>query len=347
MVVFGCELLHRGYSVELIVANLEGALQEIIPERLRVVNLGSSRMIHSLPKLIKKLRSEPPKAIFSTITHANLIAACAGRLAGLSDQVVVRQSSSPLSEDKDTLGRKISHRLIPPMYRRARAIIAVSEGVRDELIAMDASLRPRIQVLPTPVLTDDIRAKGDERPPHRWFVDRNAPVIVSAGRLVESKGMVELLQAHAKIRARREAKLIIIGEGGYRAQIEAEIQRLGLENDVDLPGFQSNPFSFMSHANVFAFASHFEGLPNVLVQAMSFGTPIVSTDCKSGPAEILEGGMWGTLVPVKDVAALAHAIDQSLDLPKQSAAQRRAWERFGAAEATSGYLAAAGLPESV
>jgi glycosyltransferase involved in cell wall biosynthesis len=347
MVVFGCELLTRGYSVELIVANLEGALQEIIPKELRIVDLRSSRMIHALPKLIKKLATEPPQAIFSTITHANLVAACAARLTGLSARAVVRQSNSPLSEARDTLGRKISHRLIPPVYRRARAIIAVSDGVRDELTAMDSSLRPRIQVLPTPVLTDDLRTKGAEKPKHPWFEDRRAPVIVSAGRLVESKGWIDLLRAHAQIRARREAKLIIIGEGSYRAALEAEVKRLGLQEDVALPGFQSNPFSFMNHANVFAFASHFEGLPNALVQAMSFGTPIVSTDCKSGPAEILEGGAWGTLVPVKDAGALAQAIERSLDLPKQRAAQLRAWERFGAAEATSGYLAAAGLPESV
>jgi glycosyltransferase involved in cell wall biosynthesis len=344
MLNFGEQLLKRGYAVTLIVANMEGALQKLIPTEMKVVNLRSDRMIRALPRLVRWLRATPPDAIFSTITHANLVAACAARFTGLSSRMVVRQSNAPLSERKVTLGRVLSHRLIPYVYRWTRGIIAVSDGVRAELTAMDSALADRIQVLPTPVLTEELAAQGEAIPHHPWFIDRRVPVIVSAGRLVEHKGMLDLIRAFALIRSHREARLIIIGEGSFRQTLEDEVTRLGLRDDVSLPGFQHNPFSYMNHASVFVLASHYEGLPNVLIQAMSFGTPIVATDCRSGPAEILEGGRLGRLVPVMDVPALARAIEESLLLPKQRKAQARAWERFGAGEATSRYLWMAGLP---
>jgi glycosyltransferase involved in cell wall biosynthesis len=344
MLNFGEQLLKRGYAVTLVVANMEGALQKLIPPEMEVVNLRSDRMIRALPRLIRRLRRAPPDAIFSTITHANLVAACAARFTGLSSRMVVRQSNAPLSERKGTLGRVLSHRLIPYVYRWTRGIIAVSDGVRAELTAMDSTLADRIQVLPTPVLTEELRIQGAEIPCHPWFIERTAPVIVSAGRLVEHKGMLDLIRAFALVRSRREARLIIIGEGSFRQNLEDEVAHLGLEDSVALPGFQHNPFSYMNHASAFVLASHYEGLPNVLIQAMSFGTPIVSTDCRSGPAEILEDGKLGRLVPVMDVPALAQAIEEAVLLPKQSTAQARAWERFGAGEATSRYLSMAGLP---
>jgi glycosyltransferase involved in cell wall biosynthesis len=344
MLVFSKELVSRGYAVDLVLANLEGALTDLIPSGVRVVNLRSARMMRAIPKLIRYLRSVSPCAVYSTITHANIAATCAARFARLQAPVVVRQSNTPLSETKDSIGRFLVSRLIPMSYPSAHAIIAVSEGVKEELIALNPDLRNHVHVIPTPVLTSDVVSQAAEDPGHPWFDDLSVPIVVSAGRLKPHKGMRELIRAFHKVRAKRRAKLVILGEGSDRLRLEREISRLGLGDDVDMPGFRKNPFPFMQRAAVFVLASHYEGLPNVLVQAMSVGTPIVATDCPSGPAEILEGGRWGTLVPVGSEEALALAISEALDRPRQVAAQARAWERYGAGAATSQYLAVAGLP---
>ncbi|MEY4700461.1 MAG: hypothetical protein RL326_648 [Pseudomonadota bacterium] len=345
MLVFARELLLRGYPVDLVLAKREGALQPLIPFGARVVDCKSSRMLHTFPKLAAYLRANKPAAVYSTITHANIMAALTCQAVKFEAPLIVRQSNAPLSEHKSGVMHEVSRRLIPMTYPKASSVIAVSKGVQEELISMQPMLSERIQVLPTPVLTSDVRRQGEQTPAHPWFTERRAPVILSAGRLERHKGMFELLRAFAVVRKSRDAKLIIIGEGSARTELEAEVMKLGLANDVDLPGFQENPFPFMNHATLFVLNSYYEGLPNVIIQAMSFGTPIVCTDCKSGPSEILEAGRFGRLIPVRSHEKLVTALTESLDLPKHRAAQASAWSRYGAEEATSAYLACANLPE--
>ena len=345
MLVFAGELLNRGYGVDLVLANKEGALVPLVPSGARVIDCKSRRMLHVFPKLATYLRANHPMVVYSTITHANIMATLVSRAVGLKVPIIVRQSNAPLSERAVGLSHAVSKRLIPVAYQAASSVIAVSEGVRAELLSMQPRLLGRVQVLPTPVLTNDMRRQGDESPPHGWFEESRVPVIVSAARLERHKGLIELIRAFAVVRRSRQARLIILGEGSIRAELEQEVMRLGVGADVDLPGFQRNPFSFMNHASVFVLNSEYEGLPNVLIQAMAFGTPIVSTDCKSGPSEILESGRFGRLIPVGSQEHLVAAIQDSLDLPKHREAQQSAWRRFGAEMATSAYLACAGLPE--
>lgn len=347
MLMFAQELIKLQFSVDLVLANLEGALEDQLPPGVRVFNLRSPRMLRALPGLVRYLRERQPTAIFSTITHANIAATWATRYVGLNAPVIVRQSNTPISEAKGSWGRLLTGCLIPYVYRLADGVIAVSDGVREELVEMNAKLQEVTSVLPTPVLTPEILAQADERIQHPWFAEPDVPVIVSAGRLKRHKGMVELVRAFARLRRERRARLMILGEGGYRPQIEAEIRSLEIQRDVELAGFFNNPFPYMKQASLFVLASHYEGLPNVLIQALAFGTPVVATDCKSGPAEILEQGKWGRLVPVGDEDALVDAMRDSLHLPRQAAAQQSAWERYGAAEATRRYLAVAGLDVNV
>jgi len=345
MLVFAGQLQQRGFSVEIVVARLEGALQALVPNGVRIYDLGSRRMLNAIPRLTTYLRRQRPKALFSTITHANIAAVCAATLARVHTRVVVRQSNAPLSEQVSNVGQAVCRRLIPLVYKKAAGIIAVSEGVGEELRLIGPHLSDRVRTLPTPVLNEQVRRQGEEIPDHIWFRKKACPIVVSAGRLESSKGMLDLLRAFARLRNNTVARLIIIGEGSQRQQLEAESQRLGLSECVSLPGFQSNPFSFMNHADVFVLASHYEGLPNVLIQALGFGTPVVATDCRSGPKEILEDGRWGTLVPVGSEGQLARAIESALQRSKNEAARRSAWRRFDADAATSGYLDMAGLPE--
>jgi glycosyltransferase involved in cell wall biosynthesis len=346
MLLFGDELVKLGWDVDLVLANLEGALQGLIPSGMRVVNLASSRMLLAIPRLVSYFKQVNPLAVYSTITHANIAATYAARRARVRAPVIVRQSNAPLSETKDSFGRFLTSRLIPLAYSHASSVIAVSEGVREELIAMSSELDNKIRVIPTPVLTEQVRQQGEQSPQHRWFEDRAVPVIVSAGRLKKHKGMVELIRAFKLLRSNARARLLILGDGPERERLEGEVRELQLQDDVELLGFKPNPFPFMNRASVFVLASHYEGLPNVLIQAMAFGTPIVATDCPSGPAEILEQGAFGRLVPVGALSELADAIQRSLHLPKQRIAQAHAWSRYGADAAVGSYLAVAGLNAS-
>ena len=138
-------------------------------------------------------------------------------------------------------------------------------------------------------------------------------MILGVGRLTQAKDFPTLIRAFALVRKKRAARLMILGEGEERPKLEALVRELGLEREVTLPGFVDNPYKYMKRAAVFVLSSKWEGFGNVLVEAMALGTPVVSTDCPSGPAEILENGRWGRLVPVGDVYALAEAIIETLD----------------------------------
>ncbi len=208
---------------------------------------------------------------------------------------------------------------------------------------MAPRLTDRIRVISTPVISDDVVAQGLERVEHPWFLERDKPIILSAARLEPHKGVLSLVRAFAKVRTKRDALLVLLGEGTLQERIADEVQALGLTDHVAMLGFVKNPYAYMSKADVFVLASEFEGLPNVLIQAMAFGTPIVATDCKSGPAEILEGGRFGTLVPVKDEEALARGVLHALTLPRQLEAMAHARATYGAQRAVDEYLAMAGL----
>jgi glycosyltransferase involved in cell wall biosynthesis len=147
---------------------------------------------------------------------------------------------------------------------------------------------------------------------HPWFERGQPPVILGVGRLSPQKGFATLIRAFSQVRQTRLARLLILGEGRERPMLEALVRELGLEQDVKLPGFTTNPYPYMSQASLFVLSSRWEGLPGVLIEALYCGTPVISTDCPSGPREILKGGLYGQLVPVDDVGALAPAIEMAL-----------------------------------
>jgi len=343
MLVFCRELVELGLSVDLITVRLEGPLQQLIPTGVSVIDLKSRRATLALPKLISYLKETEPAALFSTIINANVVAALARLLSGSRIPTVVRESNAPLSSPKNSVSRWITHKVAPFLYQFANGVIAVSQGVADELSEMAPRIKERIRVIPTPIISDDVIAQGALPVEHPWFAQRDKPIILSAARLERHKGFLPLLQAFSELRATHDVRLAILGQGSMREQLEAEIERLGLKEHATLLGFAHNPFAYMSKADVFVLASEFEGLPNVLVQAMAFGTPIVATDCKSGPAEILCGGRYGTLVPVGDVQALARGLGEALGQPRHLEAMAHARSVYGARNAAHEYLAMAGL----
>jgi glycosyltransferase involved in cell wall biosynthesis len=192
----------------------------------------------------------------------------------------------------------------------------VSEGVKDDLARAGRLSLEQIRVVPNPVVTSELFEMAAVPIDHPWFVEGAPPVILGIGRLTTQKDFGTLIRAFAEVRGQREARLMILGEGSERPALERLARELGVRDDVVLPGFVDNPFAFLKRAALFVLSSTYEGLPGVLIQALACGTPVVSTDCDSGPREILDGGRLGILVPVGDLDALANGIREALDHPR-------------------------------
>ena len=335
MLMFCRELLNRGLLVDLLTTRFEGPLCGLVPHGVSLVDLKSKKTSLALPRLVRYLRQTRPDALYSTIMNANVIAALAGKIAGGQTKMIVRESNAPISSPKTSMSAWATYKAAPHLYRLTDGIIAVSRGVADELEVMNPRLIDKIRVISTPVISDDVIAQGMEPVDHPWFVKRDKPIILSAARLEPHKGMLTLVRAFSQVRTERDARLVVLGQGTQQQQIEAEVKKLA----GPLQGARAR----MSKADAFVLASEFEGLPNVLVQAMAFGTPIVATDCKSGPAEILSGGRFGTLVPVKDQQNLAKGLLHALTLPRQHEAMAHARATYGARRAVEEYLEMAGI----
>ena len=185
------------------------------------------------------------------------------------------------------------------LLRYADVVIANSRGAADDLVGAAPNLAPQVtRVIHNPVVWPELAEKAVEPVDHPWFQDSSLPVVLAAGRLVPVKDYPTLLEAFANVVLKvRLARLVVLGEGPERAALRLLVEDLGIEDAVDFPGFVSNPYSYMSRAKLFALSSLYEGSPNVLVQAMACGTPVVSTDCPSGPREILRDGALGRLGP--------------------------------------------------
>jgi glycosyltransferase involved in cell wall biosynthesis len=222
-----------------------------------------------------------------------------------------------LSSEAKHFGSDLRIRFLPYLIKRfypwADVIVAVSKGVADDLIHLTGIPNRQVRVIYNPIVTPEFRKKTEAFLDHPWFGPGQPPVILAVGRLTAQKDFATLIQAFAQVRQTRQTRLLILGEGEERPRLEAQIHLLGLQEDIGLPGFVSNPYPYMCRAGVFVLSSRWEGLPGVLIEALYCGAPLVATDCPSGPREILAEGRYGQLVPVGDAPALAEAIHLALD----------------------------------
>jgi glycosyltransferase involved in cell wall biosynthesis len=314
----------EGRRVELVLMRARGELLAQVPEGVAVVDLGAPYLgdalfVTALPALTAYLRRRAPRVLYAGMTTVNLIALWARRRAGAATRVVVSEHV-PVSVNARTHPLK---RVLPALIRRAYpaadAVVAVASALADDLAQVGGLPRERIDVVHNPVVTPALLEGARRRPDHPWF-DQDVPVVLGIGRLVAQKDFGTLLEAFAIVRRSRAARLLILGEGPDRPALEAAVERLGLADDVALPGFVPDPAAYLAHADLFVLSSRYEGLAVVLIEALACGCPVVSTDCRTGPDEILEGGAHGRLVPVGDAAALAAAMAATLDAPPPRAA---------------------------
>lgn len=308
---------NRGYKVDLLLVKAEGPYLHDVSPQVSVVDLNAKRALTSIPGMVHYLRTERPHVMITGLGHINNVALIARLLAGGSTRIVLTQHNT-LSNNLTKLSRwrrRIMLGVTKRLFPRANQIIAVSAGVADDLAEMTGIPRDRILVIYNPVITPEMRLLAQNFPNHPWFAAGEPPVVLGVGSLTVQKDFATLIRAFARVRNDHPARLLILGDGPEREDLEKLAAELSVHEDVSLPGFVDNPFAYMSNSAVFVLSSRWEGLPTVVIEALYCGAPIVSTDCPNGPQEILAGGRYGKLVPIDDVAALAAAMADALDSP--------------------------------
>jgi glycosyltransferase involved in cell wall biosynthesis len=327
-----------GRQVDMVLVWAEGPYLEMLDPRVRVVDLAVSSQVGAVPALARYLRRERPQVLLSAMDVFNVVALLARRLAGVRLPVVV--TSHIHMSTRARQGTRVRDRLLPRLagrvYRSADRIVAVSAGVADDLAETTGLARQRIDVLYNPVVTEELEARACEPVDHPWLAAGAPPVIVSVGALTLQKDHATVLRAFAHLR--RPARLMILGKGPNQAALKNLACELGVVDAVAMPGFVDNPFAYMARAKLLVLSSAWEGLPTVLIEALACGCPVVSTDCPSGPREILEDGRYGILVPVGDEAALAAAIDAALDAPHDPVALKARAAAFAVEPVARRYL---------
>ena len=252
--------------------------------------------------LREAIRRSDPHVVISFVDKTNVLTLMA--TVGLSIPVVVSERIDPRHHGIERLGAFLRW----VFYRRATALVIQTDGLRRWAHGL---IDPRaVYVIPNPLAQE---IEGDGRPVKSGGTEN---VVVSMGRLVAQKGFDDLLKAFARCtRSRPDWSLVIIGEGPERDRLGALAAELGVQSRIRLVGRLADPFAILRRAELFVLASRYEGFPNALVEAMACGLPVVSTDCPSGPRDIIRQGVDGVLVPPDDVAALAEAMGRLMDDP--------------------------------
>lgn len=316
MVTLANGFAERGHRVDLVLATATGPYLTEVSAAVRVVGLRSRGILASLPGLVAYLRRERPDAMLSAMTHANVIAILARMLVGFPRKLVISERSSiKATRSSENMIMNVVIRILRRLlYRKSDIIVAVSRDMAKELVEIFPRFEDKIHYVYNPVVGSQLDTLAARKPDHPWFDDEDVPIVLGVGRLTEQKDFVTLIKAFSRVRTQRRVRLLILGEGEDRQKLEQIAGELGVAEDVSMLGFVENPFCYMRRANLFVLSSRWEGLPGVLIQAMACGARVVSTDCPTGPAEILENGRWGALVPVGDDATLARAMLAALDL---------------------------------
>jgi glycosyltransferase involved in cell wall biosynthesis len=331
-------LAQQSFAVDLVLQNATGSYLSQVPDSLHLVDLQVFGPLSNLQSLARYLDQRRPDVLLAILDNWNL-AGLAKRLTGVHTQIIASAHNMPSLDMR--LGPNFKSRvkvdLMRLSYRFTDNFVAVSQGVAAEVASILELPKSRIRVIYNPVVAPELPALAQELIAHPWFAPDAPPVILGVGRLTIQKDFPTLIRAFALIRQQCSARLMILGEGPQWQQLTDLIAELELEDAVCLAGFQDNPYAYLARSAVFAFSSAWEGFGNVIVEALAVGTPVVSTDCRSGPAEILAGGEYGRLVPVGDAPAMAAAILAVLAAPPDPGPGRRRSEDFTIAAIVAQY----------
>ncbi len=331
------DFLKAGHEVDLLLQRREGELLPLVPRETRLVDLAAPRIRDAIAPLRRYFRERKPDAIQISMWPLTVVGLVAHRLAASRARVIV---SDHTVLSKQYAGSAASLRMLKLttrlFYPNADARILVSNGAADDLARISGIDRSTIEVIYNPLEAPPPGLSSTPEIESMWGATDGR--ILAVGTLKRVKNYELLIRSFAALRRCRGAKLMILGEGELRPRLESLAASLGISEDVMLPGFASRPWPFYASADLFVLSSDYEGFGNVIVEAMRCGLTVVSTDCESGPREILEDGNYGTLVPVGDERALAEAMERALRQPMDPARLRGRAEELSGQDCADRYL---------
>lgn len=339
-------MVARGIVVDLVLNGVSGPFMGQVPDAVNVVDLAAPRMVAGLPKLAQYLKAVQPDALITGLHYNSEISLWArawARLWGNRKTQVLVIEHNMLSIHSQ---RRRTDRWAPLLsrwfYPWADHVVAVSQGAAVDLAEVTQRSLDQIEVIYNPVITPSLQVQAAEPLDHPWFQPGQPPVVLGMGRLEPQKDFATLVRAFAKLQEQRDCRLVLLGAGQQHGALEALVKQLGIRESVQFLGFMSNPHRYLARSGVFVLSSAWEGLSNVLVEAIALGVPVVSTDCPCGPSEVLAGGKYGQLVPVGDADAMAEAMAERLS--GQCLGAPESWLRqFTQGAATERYLEVLGL----
>lgn len=329
------EFLRRGHEVDLVLMSAAGELLGLVPRGVRVFNLNAPRTRNALTPIIRYLRDRRPVAIQASMWPLTVAAIAAARLSGTGTRIVASEHSvlSHQYGKSVLMSVRATMRLLYPL---ADARIAVSKGTAQDLASLSGLWADDFTVVYNPIPAPPPGALESNPEVEALWRGANRRIL-TVGTLKAEKNHSLLLESFAMMPMDEDLKLMILGDGELRGDLERQSRALGLQNRVIMPGFSHEPWPYYASANVFVLSSDYEGFGNVIVEAMHAGLPVVSTDCPAGPAEILEDGRSGILVPPGDKQRLADAMCNALSEPRQSERQKRRAADFSVAAAADRY----------
>ncbi|MCG7863275.1 MAG: glycosyltransferase [Candidatus Thiodiazotropha endolucinida] len=342
-------LAERGLRIDLLLIKTRSRHLDEIHPTVNRIDLGTRHTATSLIPLTRYLRRRRPPCLLAAKDRAGRMAVIARALAGASNTRLVLRLGTNLTAafaHKSRWRLFLRQQPIRLLYPHIDRIIAVSEGVRQDTLAISGVDQEKVVVIRNPVITPRMIEAASAPAPYPWENESEDPLILAVGRLTLQKDFATLLRAFADLRKHRPCRLIILGDGRQRENLLTLSNELGISEALALPGFTSNPYRYMKQANLFVLSSRWEGSPNVLTEAMALGTPVVSTDCPSGPSELLDRGRIAPLVPVGDWKALSQAMQKVLDNPPVSSLLRESVEEYNAHQSASRYLEIMGLAKA-
>lgn len=333
-------MAHLGHKVTLVLVRREGPFLNHVSPKIEVISLKTERTATAPFELAQIIREKKPDIVLSHLTHVNVSAILAGLLSGYSKRTIVVEHNQ---FDKNyalikSIAVKAAYKAVRFLYPQAGALISVSKGVEKTLQRAAHVQHRNSYIVYNPIIHKGVYDKAAMAPEHPWLTgERTIPVAVSVGSLTEQKDFPTFLNALAAANKKQPIRGIIFGEGPERRHLQSLVTALGLTGLVDMPGFTNNPFAAMRACDLYVMSSRWEGLPTVLVEALACEATIVSTDCPSGPREILLEGELGYLCEVGNPDDLAEKIGVALKHkvdPKLMAARA---QEFSVANAIENY----------
>jgi glycosyltransferase involved in cell wall biosynthesis len=339
-------LAEKGTCVDLLLIKTDSSHLQRLHPSIKRIDLGAKHTLTSLMPLVNYLKQTHPPCLLAAKDRAGRIAVIARALARVTETRLGLRLGTNLTaafSHKSPWRMWLRRLPIRLLYPRIDTIIAVSEGVRQDTIKVSGVVPERVHVVRNPVITARLSEATAAPPPHPWLTQDDTPVLLGVGRLTRQKDFPTLIRAFAQLRQSRPCRLIILGEGHQRKSLESLARELDVAQDLALPGFTSNPYVYMRHANLFVLSSRWEGSPNVLTEAMALGTPVISTDCPSGPNELLDQGRIAPLVPMGDWRRLADTMAHVLDQPMAPESLQDAVREYNAETSAKRYLEILGV----